>query len=174
MDFSKTGLVLGISVLLGACAGAQKPAPYNVAAGLDCKGVSGDAVAQLYAPTGVKRVETLYRKEFIARAIQPTFVSGAALHVPAQPGMTAAYMQRALSCHAAQTASVDSRPDPLRVAGVEQISVRESGAMMRVAITSNNREVAKQIVQQAEALRDARGDVTVEQLSAAPRQGTSL
>jgi hypothetical protein len=88
--------------------------------------------------------------------------------------MSAAYMQRALSCHAAQTASTDSSPDPLRVAGVEQVQVRESGAMMRISITSNNQQVARQIVNQAEALKGSQGDVSVEQLSANLSQRTAF
>ncbi len=162
MNFTKASLALGVGLLMGACAGAQKPAQINVA-NLDCKGVSAGATEQL---ANVTKVETLYRTEFRARAIQPRFISGAALHVPAQPGVSAAYLERALSCHAAQTASHDGRPDPLRVAGVEQVQVRETGAMMRVAITSRDTEAAKQIVKQAEALQNARGEVSVQQLSA--------
>ena len=171
MNFTKASLALGIGLLMGACAGAQqKPAQVNVA-NLDCRGVSADAVDQL---ASVKKVETLYRTEFRARAIQPRFVSGAALHVPAQPGISAAYLERALSCHAAQTASNDGRPNPLRVAGVEKVQVRESGAMMRVAITSHDTNAAKEIVKQAKALQNAQGDVSVQQLSAAVGQRTAL
>lgn len=172
MQLTKAGLALGFTVLLGACAGAQKPTPPSVA-NLDCNNLDRDAVAQVYAPTNVKQVETLYRTEFRARAIQARFVHGAAIHVPAQPGMNAAYVQRALSCHAVQKGGIDG-PDPLRVAGVERIRVSEAGAMMRIAVTSSDHATAKEIAKQAKQLAEGRGEVRVEQLSAAPAQRASF
>jgi hypothetical protein len=172
MQLTKAGIALGFTVLLGACAGAQKPAAPSVAH-LDCRNVDHAALAQVYAPTNVKQVETLYRTEFRARAIQARFVHGAAIHVPAQPGMNAAYVQRALSCHAVQGGAVDG-PDPLRVAGVERIRVSEQGAMMRIAVTSSDHSTAKEIAKQAKQFAESRGEVRVEQLSAATAERASF
>jgi hypothetical protein len=167
-------LTIGSALVFGACAGTQSKqvsAPRTV----DCSGVSSDAVAQLYAPGNVKKVTTLYRKEFVARAIQPVFVSGAKLTIPAQPNTSDAYMERALSCHAVARARMTTGgADPLSVEGVQNVRVESVGPMTEISITSTNRHAAKQIVQHAQALEQSGGSVSVQQLSLATPQSAAF
>jgi hypothetical protein len=160
-------LALASSLALVSCAATQKQPQPSRALAVDCSGLSGDAVSSVYAPGNIKKVKTLYRQEFIARAIQPVFVSGAELQIPAQPGMTDAYLERELSCHAAwgPRAGTHDAVDPLSVRGVDDVDVKSVGGTTRIAITSMDRDAAKQIVQHARSLA-AGGTVSVEQLSA--------
>jgi hypothetical protein len=167
-------LGLGSALALGACAGTQKPALSPRLASTDCAGVSSDSVAQLYAPGTIKEVTPLYRKRFVARAIQPIYPSGAMVSIPAQPGMTDAYLERALSCHAAshaRTGTTDAA-DPLAVSGIDDVDVKSVGSRTQITITSTDSKAARQIVQHAKTLQQSGGSVSVEQLSfAVPAAG---
>ncbi|MFT3924219.1 MAG: hypothetical protein QM778_16915 [Myxococcales bacterium] len=166
MRTKTASLALGSVLLLAACAGTQKRSQPSQLAWVDCTNVSGDAVAALYAPGNIKKVRALYRKEFIARAIQPEYVAGAEIQIPAQPGMHDAYMQRELSCHARKGTGPDASVDPLRVQGVDSVAVRSKGHMTHISITSTDHAAAKKILRQAESLHESSGSVTVDQLSA--------
>ena len=147
-------LAVGSALTFVGCAGSQEH--HRVASQLsaDCSGLSGDAVAQVYAAGTVQNVKPVYRREFRARAIRPVFVSGAELQIPAQPAMTDAYLERALSCHAARDARAASEhaADPLRVQGVENVDVRSLGPVTSISITSTDQAAAKQILQHARTL----------------------
>lgn len=157
--------IFALALTAGAlgCAAAQQPRP--LAARADCSGLDATALAGLYAPGKVMKVEPTYRQVFVARAIQPRFVSGAALYIPAERGMHEAYLERGLSCRAASLTRRDAQ-DPFAVDGVTDIDVKATGAMMRVSITGADRAAGKEIWERARELR-RRGDVSVEQMAAA-------
>lgn len=166
MRMQTISFVLGSALLLTACAGGQKrqPSPQLSA---DCSRLASDAAAPLYAAGNIKKVTPLYRTEFIARAIQPTFVAGAEIQIPAHD-VHDAYLERALRCRAASpgVGLSDVAADPLRVQGVENVRVRSKGQMTHIAITSTDKAAAKQILQHARTLQESGGTVEVQQLSA--------
>lgn len=165
-------MAVGLALLAG-CAGAQR-APQQVA-GVQCGGIP-DAERQalaLYEPGNVERVEPIYRTEHIARAVQPRYVSGARLYVPAQQGQTQAYLERVLSCHAAGKGSAHPN-DPLTVANVRDIDVATRGARFVIEVEGANRTAGKEIWQRARALHDTSANVEVRQLSAADAAGAQL
>ncbi len=169
MQMQSLLLSAALASILGGCAAqtAQQPSQRALA---DCGSLGSDqTVATLYSPGKLTSVQPTYRQEFVARAIQPRYVSGASLYVSAEPGLTRAYLQRALTCHAASTASVHPS-DPLRAAGVASITVSEAGAAMRISIQGTDRASGKAIWQRARTLHEQPGQVSVEQLSAAPVQ----
>lgn len=160
---------IALAATLGGCAAqtAQRPSQLALA---DCAKMNAElAASALYAPGKVMSVQPLYRQEFLARAIQPRYVSGATMYVPAENGVTRAYLQRALTCHAASTVSVHGS-DPLRVAGVTAVSVSEAGSAMRISIEGEDRAAGKAIYERARTLQQQSGEVSVEQISAAPFQ----
>lgn len=166
MRIGITTLAVGSALTFVGCAGGLEHQRTSPKLSVDCSGLTGNAVAQLYAPGTVQNVKPLYRREFRARAIQPVFVSGAELQIPAQAGMTDAYLERVLSCHAARSgAASEHAVDPLRVHGVENVDVRSKGPMTSISITSTDRAAAKQILQHARSLGES-GTVSVQQLSA--------
>ena len=84
------GTLAVISAALGACASAA-PQPRMAAA--NCSGLqSVEPVRALYAPANIRKVEPIYTTQILARAIQPTYVSGANVYVSAQPGLNEAYV----------------------------------------------------------------------------------
>jgi hypothetical protein len=156
-------LALAVAATAAGCATTQQPR--SVAGGADCSGLDGAALAGLYAPDKVRKVEPTYRQVFLARAIQPRYVSGARIYVPAEPGMHEAYLERALSCRAASLRSQHAT-DPLAVEGVTDIDVRAVGPTMRISIMGVDRSAGRAIWDRARALH-RQGDVSVEQLAAA-------
>jgi hypothetical protein len=169
MRTHKILIALALTSGLVGCAAQSTQRPSQLALS-DCASLSpNETVAALYSPGKVRSVEPTYKQQFLARAIQPRFVSGAALYVPAEPGMTSAYLQRALNCHAASTASIHPN-DPLRVAGVTTVTVSEAGPTMRISIQGEDRAAGKAIWERSQMLREQQAEVTVEQLSAAPAQ----
>lgn len=159
-------LAIGAALTLWGCAATQQPAGQTaLVAKADCAGLSDDAtVATLYRPGNIAKIEPTYRQEFHARAIQPVYVSGARLYVPAERGMTDVYLERVLSCHVTSAASAQPN-DPLRAGRIADVDVDERGPMMRIEITGTDRSAGKAIWERAQALYQQRGDVSVEQLS---------
>lgn len=159
-------MAFGVAVFATACGAASQRPESTTVAGVQCGGVDVEQqVAQLYAPGNVERVEPLYRTEVLARAIQPRYVSGARMYVPAQQGMTQGYLERVLSCHAASSAS--SHPnDPMHAAAVRDVDVEARGQRFVIDIHGEGRSAGKQIFERARALRDGSSNVEVRQLSA--------
>lgn len=156
------GALTIVSAALSACASA---APQPRIAATNCSGLQSVAsIRALYEPGNIQKVEPIYTTQILARAIQPTYVSGANVYVSAQPGLHEAYVERALSCHAATGSAEDPR-DPLIARGVVDVDVSSAGTMLRIAIRGADRAAGKDIWQRARALHD-RGEVSVEQLSA--------
>jgi hypothetical protein len=146
------------------CACASTTSQPRIAASR-CSGLqSVESVRALYAPGNIRKVEPIYTTQILARAIQPTYVSGANVYVDAQPGLHEGYVERVLSCHAASGSAEDPR-DPLIARGVADVDVSNAGTMLRIAIRGTDRAAGKDIWQRARALY-ARGEVSVEQLSA--------
>lgn len=170
MRVHSTIAAVGVAVALGGCAGAAKQQATNSVAGTQCAALSDTdrQVSELYASGNVQQVKPIYRTEFVARAIQPRYVTGAELYVPAQPNMNQAYLERVLSCHAASNSAAHPN-DPLRVANIKDIDVEAVGQRFRVAITGADRSAGKAIWERARALANEGTQVQVEQLSAAPR-----
>jgi hypothetical protein len=162
----RTQLWIGLAcAALGACASAQ---PAHLAINrTDCAGVSSSApIEALYAPGNIKRIESIQRQQFLTRAIQPTYTAGVRLYVPAEPGMHPAYVERALSCHAAGGGATHPN-DPLRARGVRDVDVAASGPLLRISIEGTDRTAGKAIWQRAQALHQQGTSVEVQQLSAA-------
>jgi hypothetical protein len=175
MRLLSTFIAAGLACSVGACAASSQQRAATQVAGSQCAGLSDSdrQVAELYAPGQVDRVEPLYRQEFVARAIQPSYVSGAKLYVPAKQGWSAPYLDRVLSCHASSGASVHPN-DPLRVDNVRDLHVGSAGQHFVVTIAGADRAAGKEIWQRARALQDGSTQVDVRQLSAAPDATSKL
>jgi hypothetical protein len=162
---------VGLVSVLGGCAGTQSLGPRYAAA--DCTGLGSDAtVASLYSSGKIRKVEPIYRRQFLARAIQPVYVAGAKLYVPAQRDLNPAYLERVLSCHA-RSGSVAHANDPLRARGITDVDVAAQGPMLRIEITGADRAAGKDIWQRTRTLYE-RSDVAVEQLSGEPDSHSAL
>ncbi|MGD8861911.1 MAG: hypothetical protein PVI30_18010 [Myxococcales bacterium] len=163
----KLGLVISVAVLAG-CAANTSQQGSSTAISHNCAGiedVSGQ-VADLYA-NKVSAVKPVHEKIFLARAIQPEVVTGAELYVPAEPGMSGAYLDRLMSCHAGSGVASAHPNDPVRVAGVERVDVDEVGSNYRITVTGEDREAGRAIWRSAEQLGRSGGSVRVQQLAAA-------
>lgn len=165
MNTLKVALTAAIVMTGASCAGAQHTAralPELSA----CRGLSDldQRVAQVYDVARVRRVSPIYRKHFLARAIQPRYLHGAELYVDAEAGVSQPYMQRVLSCYA-EARSGGHPNDPLSAEHVESVNVRTQGSHYVIAVTSSDRHAAKQIWQRARGLVQPRSHVEVQQLS---------
>lgn len=166
---------LGLALAAGGCATAASPGAKTQLAGAQCSTLSNadQHIAALYAPGHVDRVEPVYRTQFFARSTVVRYVSGAKLYVPAQEGVTQAYLERVLTCHAASSASQHEN-DPLRVANVRDVDVASQGQRFVIQIEGADRASGKTIFERAQALHRPSGSVEVRQLSAAPTSGARL
>ncbi|MFW5876725.1 MAG: hypothetical protein ACOCXM_08305 [Myxococcota bacterium] len=111
-----------------------------------CEGLSSEAVAQdplLTLP--ILDTRSITEPQGKQRLWTPM---GAAVLVPAEQGMTAAYLQRALSCHAARAEGSQS---PLAVDGA-QVEVRATDGAFQVTVTADRRSDAREIQRRVEAL----------------------
>jgi len=162
-----TLMVAGLALAAGGCASMAQPQANTQIASTHCASLQDvdRKVADLAGAGQVARVEPVHRQQFFARALQPKYVAGAELYVPAQQGWSAPYLDRVLSCHAASQASTHPN-DPLRVANLESIAVKASGSHFVVSILGKDPAAGKEIYQRAQALRDPAGQVDVRQLSA--------
>jgi hypothetical protein len=166
MPTKATVIAATIATLAAGCAASHQQRGPQVAHA-SCAGLpADDTVSRLYGPGSITRVEPIQRTEFLARAIQRKYVIGANLYVPAEPGMTAPYLERVLSCHAVSRSGAHPN-DPLRAQGVADVDVDAAGPSLRITIMGNNRTAGAEILQRARALQGQQGDVSVQQLSAA-------
>ena len=161
MRIRSTLFAFGAALALAGCASSQQAKPSQTALS-DCSGLGERTATDLYAGK-IKHVEPIHRQEFLARAIQPRYVSGANLYIAAEPGMTRAYLERVLTCHATSGAS-SLQSDPLRADGVVKIGVSEVGPSMRIAVEGGDRRSGADIWERAVALRNQQGAVSVQQL----------
>jgi len=175
MRLPSTVIALGLACVVGGCGAASQSQAKVQVAGSQCSALAGVErhVAELYAVGGVERVEPLERQVLIARAIQPRYVVGARLYVPAQQGTSQAYLQRVLSCHASSGANVHPN-DPLHASNLRNIDVKTQGQRYVVSIEGADRAAGREIWQRARALRDSAAQVGVRQLSALPSHAPKL
>jgi hypothetical protein len=157
-----------LAIALAGCAGttAQRPTT-ELATGGSCSGLD-DAdrqVAALYAGK-VSNVKPIHETTFVARAIQPRHVAGAKFTVPAERGVTAAYLERTLSCHAVASSAAGHPNDPLRVEGIRNVNVRERGPAFEIAVTGVDRDAGKAILERARALESQGSRIEVQQIAA--------
>lgn len=172
MGIRSTICAIGIASALTGCATHQ--APRAQVARADCSGLATDGtLAELYSAGTIKKVEPIYRQQFVARAIQPRYVAGASLYVPAEAGMNEAYLERVLSCHAALGRG-EHPNDPLGAEGVVDVDVVAAGPRMRIAITGQDRASGQAIWKRAMALHEQAGEVTIQQLSSAPAPRSAM
>lgn len=170
MKLLETGLTAAI-ILTGAACGAastQQAANTTVGLGASCERVENleQQVARVYNLAHVRDAQPLYTQRFLARAIQPREVVGAELYVDAEHGISQAYLQRVLSCHAAASSTAHPN-DPLRTQNVRGLDVRVQGHQFVIAVTGADREAGREIWQKSQALLQSGGQVEVQQLSAA-------
>lgn len=167
-------LIVAAAALVGCGAAAQPQTKLQVASAR-CADLSAQTVSEVYGPDKILKVEPTYERRIVTRGTTLQYVSGAHLYVPAERGMNEAYLERVLSCHAASTAAAGDHPnDPLRVAGIQHVDVAAAGPTMRIAIKGTNAQAGKAIYQRSQAYRQPQGQVSVEQLSAAPSRANAL
>lgn len=162
-SLSRVSLVL-VALSAAAC-GVSEPERSKVAA--QACGTLGDpakATAPFYETGNVYAARPVSRVVSRTRAFENRQLVGAELYMHATPGMTAEYLQRALSCHASGTS--DAHPnDPLRPRGhVDEVGVRSTGAGFTVVVTSNDTTTAKEIWQRSQAFAGEAASVDVRQL----------
>lgn len=174
MNTIRKCLIAGAALTLAACASAsQKP---SVAAGSACSTLpNAQAEAAALYETGVMHAaKPVEKKEFVARAIQPTRTYGADVYVAAREGMTEQYVQRVLSCHAANGSAAHPN-DPLHPTQgqLTELSVRSAGSNLAIRIVGDSPSTGQEIWQRAQALTSSGGQVSVEQVAGASSGPTS-
>ncbi len=92
------------------------------------------------------------------------------MYLPAERGISRAYLERLLSCHAVQPAQVSDHPnDPLLAPGITSVDVVDAdGGQYRVTVTVQHRRDAEQVLHRARALQQSGGTVHVQQIDAQP------
>ncbi len=172
-------LMAGAAVLaLGCSSTPSKPAGY-ASAGCAQLGDATQAAApqmnQVYASREV-RDQSVYgdaydhviQKDLTASTAQTQRVMGADLYMHASPGVTAEYVQRALTCHAASGQPL-SNNDPFHPAEghVASVDVRNAGSGFAVRVLGSDAAAGKDIWRRAEAMTGGGADVNVEQVAEA-------
>ncbi len=86
------------------------------------------------------------------KAILPKQIVGAKMYLPAQKGMTKAYLHRAAICHMnADTPAYEH--DPLRVEGrIKSLQVYPAGGAFVISLKAHDRATGKEIWRRAEIL----------------------
>lgn len=150
-------LGLGITALtLGACASHSPPLAES--ARLACDRIEGGPAAHLTAGH-VTAISPVKRTEFRARAIQVQRTVGADFYVRAQPGVTAEYLERSLTCHA-RGGNPASQHDPLHPkSGHAKVDVRTANSGFTIRAIGSTPEAGSEIWQRATHL--ARSDSAV-------------
>lgn len=161
-------MAVGVALVAAGGCGASQTHAKTQLAGSQCASLTDldRQVAEVLAPENVERVEPRYRTEFRARAIQPRYVSGATLYVPAQAATNESYLERVLTCHASTPSSQPN--DPLSVANLHDVDVEARGSRFVIHIEGSDRASGKEIYERARALHDPSTRVEVKQLGAAP------
>jgi hypothetical protein len=86
----------------------------------------------------------------------PLVPVGVAVNLRAEPGVTQQWLGRVVACHAAHVAVAgpDPHPSPLSVANA-QISVSSTAVGFRVTVTSRDRDIARSVVDNGQALAES-------------------
>lgn len=153
----------GLALAAAGCGAAAQHSQTAHVAGVQCASLSDNQAAQVLSPGRVQGVEAIHAQRVYAGGPQNDHVIGAKLFVPAEAGASEAYLERALSCHAA-SASAAHPNDPLRVDGVRSVAVRSAGQRYEIAITGVDKRAGEAILQRAQGLQS---HVGVQQLAAA-------
>lgn len=163
----RTTLVIAstFSLMAGCAAGTSQQHTSQPTAQCAALGDVSGQVADIYA-NKVSAVKPVKRTEFKARAIQPKVIAGAELYVPGERGMSEAYLDRMMSCHAASNTPSQHPNDPLRAAAIEGVEVDSVGSHYRVTITGRDRAAGEAIWQSARTL-DPSSTVHVQQIASA-------
>ena len=169
-----TSTAMGGLALIGCTASAPQGQTMTAAAGCASLGDARSTLSSFYEPGQVYAAEKVERTEFRARAIQPTRTAGAELRAHAAPGVTAEYLERALTCHAVSGAP-QHPSDPLHPSSgrIADVDVRSSGTGFVVSVIGDSPDAGNEIWQRARAF-SAPGAVTVEQVAAASETPSSL
>ncbi len=128
-----------------------------------CSVIDPQAAASFYKGN-VHAARPIYGPEHHGKVILRR-LEGAELAVPATPGMTAQYLQRALTCHAMSETQALHTNDPLKPqGGVDVVRVRSMDGRFVVSIVSQDADAARDIWARAEAFAagDSRVDVQVQ------------
>lgn len=160
-------LVLGFSAIAAAgCASDQKQPASVASAGCQQLGDVNAVVAEQLQGGQVYGAREVRERVFLARALQPERTVGADLYVLATPNTTPQYLERALTCHAAQGRALSSN-DPFHPSDgyVTDVSVRPVSNGFAIRVRGSNQDAAKEIWQRAQRFADP-GSVTVEQVAA--------
>ena len=168
---SKRFALITIGALLAAagCATASQQAASHQVRGTRCQSISDldQQVHQLLAASNIQHVTPAYHEVPHFEGPKPLYIEGAEIYIPAEAGTNQAYLERALSCYAAQSGTAQAS-HPLRAPGISSISARESGQSFRVSIRGVDRKAGEEIWKRTQALRNNSGRIEVHQLSSAP------
>lgn len=161
-------VAIGLSLALGACAsGARQDA--RVAAASGCQEIAdNEATTEFYAPGRVYAARKVEKREFVARAIQPTRVIGAELFMHAPRNVTDTFLERALTCHAL-TGRAAHPNDPLHPSdgSVRAVSVRSAGGSLAIRVVGETPQAGREIWSRARAFASG-SSVDVQQVATAP------
>jgi hypothetical protein len=165
-----TALAAALSV--SGCATTSNQVASQRVSGTRCEALTNldQRVQQLLSANNIVRLEPAYRMTPHFDGPKPAYVEGVAIYIPADAGVTEAYVERALSCHAASSGRA-LPSDPFRVDGVRSITANEVRQTIRVDILGVDREAGERIWHTAQGL-SAR--VEVRQLSSAPSQSDAM
>lgn len=166
LRISSLGLALAVvggSALLGCSTHNQAPADSVARARCGELTEVQTVASEHLGPGRVTSVAPIKVNKFHARALQSEHTMGAELVVPAQKGMTAEYLERALTCHAASGSPVSAQdplhPDTGRIASVD---VRSSHGSFVVRALGDSPDAGDAIWNRARSYTN--GPVTVEQV----------
>lgn len=175
LRISSLGLALtlvGSTALLGCSTHNQAPA--DTVASARCGELTEvqAVAAQHLAPGRVASVAPIQVNKFHARALQSERTMGAELVVPAQQGVTAEYLERALTCHAASGTPVSAH-DPLHpeTGRIASVDVRSAHGSFIVRAMGDSPDAGNAIWNRARGYTSA--PVTVEQVGSVDAQSWS-
>jgi hypothetical protein len=156
-----------------ATASQQQLASQNVV-GARCEALPNvdQRVAQLLAAGNIAHVAPAYHTTPHFEGQKPAYVAGAEIYIPAEAGMSAAYLERTLSCFAASHSSALAN-DPFHVEGVRSITASSVGSSFRVEVRGADRSTGEEILKHAQALRGSTR-VEIRQLSSLPSQSGAM
>ena len=163
-----SSVLVACGLLLAGCNASSQQAPRAVASASGCEDVAqgNEMLARFYEPGAVVGAEPIKERTFKARAIQPVQTMGAQLHVRAEPGMTAPYLERVLACHVASGKAMHPN-DPLKAGDgmIASLGVSERSRGFAVNVVAATPEAGREIWRRAEAFARTGGSVDVEQLA---------
>jgi hypothetical protein len=169
MSLKVTTIVAAAAMALAGCSTTTAPDALSGTTTPNlCSGLpdTSATVSELYASGGAYGAEPVYRREFLARAIQPRRIAGATFSVAPEPDTNAAYLERVLTCHALAGSGEAHPNDPLRAAGVRHVGVKQVGPAYRVVILGTDHRAGGEIWRRAQTVVGDDVRVEVEQVAA--------